>query len=237
MIREVNDIFGVTVENSIAEFNTNLEEVDLLCKEINPMKSSGIDELSAKLCKDAFLVLGQQLVHLFNSSLLSGIFPNKWKVGKIIPIFKGGDRESVNNYRPVFLLPVPGKMLEKIVHKKVVSFWEDSRFLSEHQVFFRKNHSTVSTMADLTDDLFHQINEGRSTLAAFVDLSKAFDTVNTDILLNKLTHAGIRGNVLKWCKNYLSNRLQYTYSNNIKSSLRRVSCGVPQDSVLVHYFS
>ena len=137
------------------------------------MKSSGIDELSAKLCKDAFLVLGQQLVHLFNSSLLSDIFPNKWKVEKIIPLFKGGDRESVNNYRPVSLLPVPGKMLEKIVHKKVVSFWEDNRFLSEHQVFFRKNHSTVSTMADLTDDLFHQINEGRSTLAAFVDLRKA----------------------------------------------------------------
>ena len=102
------EYFGVTVQDSIAEFNTNLEEVNLLCKEINTLKSSGIDELSARLCKDAFLVLGQQLVHLFNCSLRIGNFPNKWKVGKIIPLFKGVDRESVNNYRPVSLLPLTG---------------------------------------------------------------------------------------------------------------------------------
>ena len=196
------------------------------------MKSSGIDEISSRLCKDAFLDLEQQLVHLFNCSLVSGTFPHKWKIAKIIPLFKGGDRECVNNYRPVSLLPLPGKMLEQIVHKKVVNFWEENVMLSNDQAGFRKNHSTVSTIADLTDDLFHQINMGNTTLATFVDLRKAFDSVNTKILIEKLHHAGLRGNVLKWCINYLSNRSQCTFVNNVKSTFLLVTCGVPQGSVL-----
>ena len=194
-----------------------------LCKDINIMKSSGIVLLSSRLCKDAFLTLEQQLVHLFNCSLASGEFPNKWKIGKIVSLFHGGDRECVNNYRPVSLLPLLGKMLEKIVHSKVVKFWENNKFLSTNQGGFRKNHSTVSMIADLTEDLFCQINEGNTTVAAFVDLRKAFDTVNTKILVNKLNNAG---NVLKWCKNYLSNCFQ------CKSKLLPVTCGVPQGSVL-----
>ena len=224
--------FGETIDDSIALFNTDIEEVTALCKEINIMKSSGIDELSSRLCKDAFMVLGQQLVHIFNCSLNSGCFPKKWKMAKIIPLFKGGDRESVNKYRPVLLLPLPGKLLEKIVHKRIVEYWEEKKFLSINQGGFRKDHSTVSTIADLTDDIFHNINEGLSTVAAFVDLRKAFDTVNMKILLSKLNCAGIRGGVLKWCDNYLSDRQQCTFANGKKSTMLPVVCGVPQGSVL-----
>ena len=226
------EYFGEVLPDSIEEFTTDFDEVNALCKDINTMKSSGIDELSSRLCKDAFLVLGQHLVHLFNCSLSLGKFPDKWKTGKIIPLFKGGDRENVNNYRPVSLLPLPGKILEKIVHTKVVGFWEQNHFLTSNQGGFRKNHSTVATIADLTDDLFVNINEGNTTIAAFVDLKKAFDTVNTRILINKLECAGIRGNVLKWCIDYLSNRSQCTFANNVKSMLLPVTCGVPQGSVL-----
>ena len=224
--------FGNTVPDTIEVFTTNVEEVEKLCREIKVMKSSGIDELSSRLCKDTFMALGAQLVHLFNCSLTSGKFPQKWKIAKIIPIFKGGDRESVNNYRLVSLLPLPGKLLEKLVHMKITSFWETKNFLTEHQGGFRKGYSTVSTIADLTDDLFHDMNRGNTTLAAFVDLRKAFDTVNTKILLAKLEHAGIRGRVLEWCRNYLSDRLQCTYANGVKSTLLPVTCGVPQGSVL-----
>ena len=226
------EYFGETLGDSIEGFTTTLEEVTAHCKDIKIMKSSGIEDLSSRLCKDAFLALGQQLVHLFNSSLNSGRFPDKWKIAKIIPLFKGGDRENVNNYRPVSLLPLPGKILEKIVHKNISKFWEDNKFLSDNQGGFRKNHSTVSTIADLTDDLFHSINDGQTTLAAFVDLRKAFDTVNTQILIHKLERAGVRDRVLNWCINYLSDRLQCTYVNGVNSSLRPVTCGVPQGFVL-----
>ena len=110
--------FGQTVEASKNRFVTDEKEVLKLCKGIEPMKSSGMDSLSSKICKDAFIVLAAQLTHLFNSSLLSSIFPNAWKVAKVIPLYKGGGSEEVGNYRPVLLLPLPGKLLERVVHKK-----------------------------------------------------------------------------------------------------------------------
>ena len=110
---------GETCQNSMEDFLTDANEVLALCREINPIKSSGMDKLSSKLCKDAFLCLTEQLTDLFNCLLRSESFPNKWKIAKILPLFKGGDRENVNNYRPVSLLPLPGKLLEKIVHKRI----------------------------------------------------------------------------------------------------------------------
>ena len=150
----------------------------------------------------------------------------------MIPLFKGGDREQVGNYRHVSLLPLPGKMLEKIVHKRITEFWETNDFLSKDQGGFRKGFSTVATIADLTDDLFVQINKGNTTLATFFDLRKAFDTVNTNILKRKLEKSGVRNQVLQWCADYLSNRSQCTFVNGTTSGLLPVTCGVPQGSVL-----
>ena len=224
--------FGQALPDDIENFVTNIEEVRILCKEINPLKSLGMDKIPARLCKDAFLILGDQLVYMFNRSLETGIFPTKWKVAKIVPLYKGGDKQNVNNYRPVSLLSTPGKLLEKLVHKRIVQFWDEHNFLSKNQGGFRKGHSTVSTIADLTDALFQQVNLGNTTLAVFVDLRKAFDTVNTNILLAKLERGGIRNGVLKWCKNYLSDRKQCTITNGCKSKELSVTCGVPQGSVL-----
>ena len=211
---------------------TDNVEVLKFCNEIENLKASGMDMISSKICKDAFIVLGNQLTYLFNCSLNTAVFPEKWKVAKVIPLFKGGDREEVGNYRPVSLLPLPGKILEKIVHKRITNFWEDNKFLSKDQGGFRKGFSTVATVADLTDDLFTQINEGNTTLATFFDLRKAFDTVNIGILKKKLERSGVRNLVLRWCSNYLTNRKQCTYVNGITSELLPISCGVPQGSVL-----
>ena len=134
--------------------------------------------------------------------------------------------------RPVSLLPLPGKMLEKVVHNRISKFWEDNNFLSHNQGGFRKGFSTTSTIADLTDELFDQINRGGTTLAAFIDLRKAFDTVNMSILVKKLEKAGIRNDILRWFENYLSNRSQSTIANEVTSGLLPVTCGVPQGSVL-----
>ena len=224
--------YGERIADEMQNFETNVDEVIELCRDINLYKSSGMDGLSSRICKDAFLVLSDQLTHLFNCSLSTAIFPDAWKAAKVVPLFKGGDREDVNNYRPVSLLPLPGKLLERVVHKKVSAFLEDNKFLCEFQGGFRKGYSTTSTIADLTDDLFQAINDCNVTLAAFIDLRKAFDTVDLEILRKKLFEAGIRGRVLDWCGNYLSNRYQRTTVNNTVSDALPVTCGVPQGSVL-----
>ena len=223
---------GERVHEDIPDIETTREEVVKLCKDINPLKSSGIDKISSKICKDAFLVLVNELVHIFNCSLQSAGFPVNWKSAKVVPLFKGGDKEDVSNYRPVSLLPLPGKLLEKIVHKRITTFLEENEFLTKNQGGFRKGHSTTSTIADLTDDLFDNINLGKTTLASFIDLRKAFDTVNLSILLKKLEEAGIRNNVLRWCRNYLAERRQKTTANETTSEYLPITCGVPQGSVL-----
>ena len=226
------EYFGDTLQISADPIHTTVEEVSKLCKEIIPMKSSGLDKLSSRICRDAFMVLSTQLTYIFNTSLGLSRFPDAWKKAKVVPLFKGGDRENVSNYRPVSLLPLPGKLLEKIVHSRITSFWDDNNFLSENQGGFRKGHSTISTIADLTDELFCQINQGNTTLAAFIDLRKAFDTVNLNILINKLERAGIRGGLLLWCKSYLAGRTQCTIANGVVSDPKSITCGVPQGSVL-----
>ena len=150
----------------------------------------------------------------------------------MVPIYKGGDREDVGNFRPVSLLPLPGKILEKVVHKRISDFLEANGFLSGHQGGFRKGFSTTFTIANLTDDLFGNVNKGETTLVAFVDLKKAFDTVNMKILLTKLHEAGIRGKLLEWCKSYLAQRKQKTLANGFTLSDLPITCGVPKGPVL-----
>ena len=134
--------------------------------------------------------------YIINSSLNSATVPRHWKTAKVVPLFKGGNREEVSNYRPVSLLPLPGKLLERVVHDRITKFWEDNGFLSSEQGGFRRGHSTLSTIADLSDDFFNQVNSGNTTMAVFVDLRKAFDTVDLGILLKKLNKAGIRDSML-----------------------------------------
>ena len=223
---------GTPSEEECQELSTDYEEVLKLCKEISISKSSGISDIAAKIFKSAFLVLIPQLVYLFNLSFSTGNFPNRWKQATVIPLFKGGDRKLVGNYRPISLLPLPGKLIEKIAHNKLSSFLEEQGVLSDRQNGFRKGFSTASAVSDLTDDIFSATNESETTLAFFVDLRKAFDTVSHDILCKKISNYGLRGKVLGWCSNYLANREQQTLVNNVKSAKCHLSFGVPQGSVL-----
>ena len=192
----------------------------------------GIHDIAAKIFKHAFMVLVPQLVYLFNLSFTMGVFPEAWKKATVIPLFKGGDRSDVGNFSPVSLLPLPGKLIAKIVHNKISVFFNALNVLSDCQSGFRKGYSMVSCVADFTDAIFTGMNEGEVTMAVFVDLRKAFDTVNHKILRKKLAFYGIRDKHIDWCENYLTGRSQTTLANNNRSVPARVSCGVPQGSVL-----
>ena len=175
------------------------------------------------------------MCHIYRLSIECSIFPHKWKIATIVPLYKGGGNDNVSNYRPVSLLPVPGKIIEKMVHDHMMEFFENNNILSEYQFGFRKNHSTIDSIATLVDNILHSVNDGKVTLAAFIDFKKAFDTVNHNILLKKLLYMGIRGPILYWIKNYLAKRVQRTICNGKLSELQNIICGVPQGSILGPY--
>merc|ERR1711954_372892 len=172
------------------------------------------------------------LVKIFNLSINTGIYPNSLKIAKVIPIFKSGSKNSVNNYRPISILSTINKIFEKIIYSRLVNYIDKFKLLYKYQFGFRKNHSTEHALIELTDQIKSNIGENKLSCGIFIDLSKAFDTVNHEILLGKLEHYGIKGNTLTLLKSYLSDRKQYVQIEKSKSQTRSISCGVPQGSVL-----
>ena len=160
------------------------------------------------------------------------IFPEKWKEATVIPLFKGGNRLDVSNYRPISLLPLPGKLLEKIVHMKISNYLEINEILCDKQNGFRKERSSVHSIVNLTDSLLNAINNNETCMALFIDLKKAFDTINHNIPIQKLEYIGIKGGLLLWISNYLHDRKQKTFANGTISKSLPITCGVPQGSIL-----
>ena len=203
-------------------------------KEIDSNKSASIDNISTRVLKDAFEYLTKQLTHMFNWSLKTCSFPNSWKKATVVPLHKSGDKSNVNNLRPVSLLSLPGKLLEKLFHKRVSQYLEGNGLLNKGQNGFRKGPIgiEIGTVAQLTDYVLLGINNKKFTLAAFVDLRKAFDKVSHDILCKKLYKFGLHNNIVAWLENYPTNRKQRCKVNGITSNYQDITCGVPQGSIL-----
>ena len=167
----------------IEHFQTNLQEVKKLIHEIDCSKSSAIENVSTRMLKIAFSHAPQRLVKIFNLSFNSGMIPPFWKLSKVTPIPKSGNKRLINNYRPISLIPLPCKLIEKIVHNRVYGFLSREKVLTDCQGGFRPGHSTLDTLAKFTDDVLRGINVGKDTVSTFIDLRKAFDTVDHGILL------------------------------------------------------
>ena len=154
------------------------------------------------------------------------------KIVKIVPIHKGGSSQDVNNYRPISLLSIFDKIIEKLIHKKLYGFLEEHNILYHNQFGFKKNNSTVHALIQISEMIKASIDTEKFGCGIFIDLRKAFDTVNHEILQNKLEHYGIRDSMLKWFQSYLIDRKQYVSMNGQSSELLLNNCGVPQGSVL-----
>ena len=154
------------------------------------------------------------------------------KIAKVIPIYKAKEKELFSNYRPISLLPAFSKILEKIMYKRINIFLEQNNIIYPSQYGFRKKHSTIHAILEFINDTIGAIESKNSTLSVFLDLSKAFDTINHDILLQKMEFYGIRGIAHDWMKSYLSNRSQFVRYQNCSSNKKSTTCGIPQGSVL-----
>ena len=195
-------------------------------------KAIGLDRVSARLLKDSANVLTPVLTKLFNRSLSSSIYPDIWKCGKVTALFKSGERTDPNNYRPITVLPIVSKILEKAAHSQMYSYLQDNKLLSPFQFGFRPKSSTEIALVDFTDSILENMDRGLFTGVVSIDLTKAFDTVDHGILYDKLKRAGFADTSVNWLESYLTNRTQVTAVGNIYSSAKSVHIGVPQGSVL-----
>ena len=189
----------------------------------------GFDDLNAMCIKISSQFLVKPLTHICNLSLSQGIFPEQLKIANVIPLYKSDDSMLFNNYRPVSVLCVVSKIFEMIMYNRVTTFLE---ILHGNQYGFRKKSSTHVALLTFVDKVIQAIENGEYTLGVFLDFSKAFDTVDHKILLDKLDHYGIRGCALFWFRIYLSHRFQYVTYSGSQSSQQLIKCGVPQGSIL-----
>ncbi|CAB4035040.1 Hypothetical predicted protein, partial [Paramuricea clavata] len=212
--------------------NININEVLNALEKLKTSKSTGHDNIPAKLLKDASDAVAPFLVFIFNTSLKHGIFPDDLKTARISPIHKSGDKKNRGNYRPISILSIIAKLFEKLVCTQLNSFLTENNILSSCQSGFRKNYSTASALLANTDSWLLNMDAGMINGVLFLDLCKAFDTVDHGILLSKLSIYGIQNKALDWFKSYLHNRTQYCRVNSATSFTRKIRCGVPQGSNL-----
>ena len=201
-------------------------------REINTSKSSAIEHISSQIFKTLIPVLSEQFTHLYNSSVSQHKFPNKWKKATVVPIQKAGDRSKVTNLRPISLLPLPGKILERLIHKRLSGHLENEEFFCKNQHGFRKQHSTNHALFQLIDQIQLNNNRGFPTMAVFIDFKKAFDCVQHGNLVSKVKSLETGDKLVAWTENYLTDRKQRVLANNIFSDFATVKNGVPQGSIL-----
>lgn len=195
-------------------------------------KALDYENIQIKPIKYAIEFLCPVLSYIFNLAIESGTFPEGMKRARVAVIFKGGNRNEATNYRPISILPVFSKGLEKIIYSRLINFLDKTRALTDCQFGFRKGKSTETALLAIKENILQSIEKGTYTLGLFVDFSKAFDCLDHNILLKKLTSYGIRGKSHDLLNSYLSNRSQCVCISNHQSSLLPISCGVPQGSVL-----
>ena len=207
-------------------------EVKLEILSIPKNKSHGLYSCPTQLLKCSCDIISPVLANLLNKSISLGAYPSKLKMSKIIPIYKADDETDACNYRPISLLSNFNRIFEKIMYNRMKVFIEKHQLLYSSQYGFRQAHSTEHAILDMVETIRTNMEKRLFSCGVFIDLKKAFDTVDHNILLDKLNYYGFRGIVNQWFSSYLTNRTQTTEVNSYISDKEAVTCGVPQGSVL-----
>ena len=209
-----------------------LPELQRIIKSLDANKATGLDGMSARLIKSTAHIISPSLLQIINISISTGQFPDALKLAKLIPIHKSGAKDDPANYRPISILSVLSKIIEKHVTKHLFAYLNKYKILHTSQSGFRKNHSCNTALINLIDRWLKNIDKGEINGAVFFDLRKAFDVVDHNLLIRKLAAYKFSEKSLRWIKTYITNRKQCIVDNSLTSSMQTVKSGVPQGSVL-----
>ena len=230
---EVNPEFYLShTDKAFCLKTPSLDVVINLLRNIDEKKATGLDMIPSKLLKMAASIVAPSLTAIFTKSIITGVYPTEWKMARVTPVFKKGVKSNLNNYRPISVIPVVSKVFEKIVYDQLYQYLNDNQLLSSCQSGFRSLHSTLTALLEATNSWSVNIDNGFLNGVVFIDLKKAFDTIDHEIILRKLSYFGADQATAKWFQSYLSNRTQRCNVNGNLSSASTVTCGVPQGSIL-----
>ena len=231
--KSFRDFINTVPPDSLSSFNyVTAEELKSIAKGFKDGKGPGADNIPISIVKKTLDLISDPLLSIINLSLSSGDFPDRLKISKIIPIFKSDNASLVQNYRPISILPAFSKIFERAVYNRIFQFLVDNDILFKHQFGFRPGHSTSHALINFVNKVANAVDCQKYLAGIFLDLSKAFDTLNHEILLSKLEAYGITGSAHQWITNYFCNRIQFVQIGNSKSDSLRQICGVPQGSIL-----
>ena len=207
-------------------------EVLTTINSLNEKKAAGLDGLSCKTMKKLVKVLSYPLTIIINRSIKENVVPKSMKAAKIKPLHKSGNRTDCCNYRPISILPIFSKILEKIANNQILNYIENQGLLNACQFGFRRGKGTSQALAVFIENAFTAFNDGKCIIGVFIDFSKAFDTIDHEILLEKLKLFNFNKSAINWIKSFLSSRTQQTQIESVLSQPKIISCGVPQGSIL-----
>ena len=208
------------------------KEVLSIVKQLKNNKSTCIGDINMRVLKDALEMLIIEFTHLMNECLTQCVMPRDWKKGTVSPVPKGRPTLIMGDYRPISVLPAPSKVLERIVYNQLIYYLECNSLLDPRQHGFRREYSTSSAIMEVVDYFFKKADQGHTIHCVYIDYSKAFDTLDHEILCKKLENLGFDRQIVGWCRNYLSERSQCVKISNETSTCLPVTCGVPQGSIL-----
>ena len=209
------------------------EEVYTELCNLKESKSTGLDTIPSRALKISASVIAPSITWIFNLSLKKGIFVDEWKKAWVLPIYKSGNRHNCENYRPISILPVISKILERCVFNQLYNFLNENSLLSKHQFGFRPKNSTLTALIEMCDEFYQNLDDGKLNGVVFLDIRKAFDSVDHKILLCKMkTQFGLSNIEIDWFASYLSNREQVCNINGSISSPKIIKTGIPQGSIL-----
>ena len=219
--------------NDLLLSEVNAEDVSDVCRKMTPKTSTDPLGIKQKTILEDIDIFAHVIAHMVNCSMKTGACPSSSKLARVIPVYKQkGSKHLYGNYRPISLLTTFSKIMERLIYNKLFDFLVRYGILFESQFGFRKGHNTTHATLDFVKAIEDALEKGEFAVGVFCDLSKAFDTLNHDILLAKLDHYGIRGKALDWMRSYLNGREQYVELNGLTSNTLPICTGVPQGSIL-----